>query len=174
MHGVVPMTMDHHPAPFSQHGGAVGAIDAQRARPRMLWPVRPRYSGHVPTWVWLAVLGLCFAAALPVVRAATVTESASELQQLETDRARLQSEIRSLAAHVGQLGSLARVQEQAEERLNMVLARPTAVLEVSISPPARTLPTRFLPHDSDHSASGKTPSRDLTNWQVIADLLILE
>ena len=152
------------------------ASDSYRALPRPILPRRPRYTGRMPAWAWLAVFGLCIAATLPVMRTSSVTESGMELRSLEAERERLHSEIRSLAAHVGQLGSLARVQRQAEERLNMVPARPTVVLDVEQPPPSRTLPARFLPPagrpigGSEHSASAADPSV----WNAIFDVLIFE
>ena len=130
----------------------------------------------MPAWAWLAVFGLCIAATLPVIRTSSVTESGTELRMLEAERERLNSEIRSLAAHVGQLGSLSRVKHQAEERLHMVPARPTSVLEVNLSPPARTLPSRFFP-PSDQVNGGKadsSPLADQSIWGAIVDVLILE
>ena len=149
-------------------------IDAQRARPRMIWPGRRPNAGRVSLWVWLAVLGLGIAAALPVIRTATVTENGTELQLLEEERDRLRSEIRTLAAHVGQLGSLDRVEVEAIERLNMVPVRPTAVLEVDVSPPARRLPTRFLPAPIDAEAVSADAAASSSIWQRFAELLILE
>lgn len=152
------------------------ASDAHHALPRPVLPRRPRYTGRMPAWAWLAVFGLCIAAALPVIRTSSVTESGSELRALEAERERLNSEIRSLAAHVGQLGSLARIQQEAVDRLNMVPARPTVVLEVDQPPPARTLPARFLPSANDagraanHAPTGSTPSV----WRSIFDVLIFE
>ena len=130
----------------------------------------------MPAWAWLAVFGLCIAAALPVIRTSSVTESGTELRALEAEREQLNSEIRSLAAHVGQLGSLARVKEQAVERLNMVPARPTVVLEVSQSPPARTLPARFLPVGSELAGGVEQASADAGTsvWRSIFDVLIYE
>ena len=152
------------------------ASDSYRALPRPILPRRPRYTGRMPAWAWLAVFGLCIAATLPVMRTSSVTESGMELRSLEAERERLHSEIRSLAAHVGQLGSLARVQRQAEERLNMVPARPTVVLDVEQPPPSRTLPARFLPpaarpiSGGEHSSSAADPSV----WNAIFDVLIFE
>lgn len=130
----------------------------------------------MPAWAWLAVFGLCIAATLPVIRVSSVTESGTELRVLEAERERLRSEIRSLAAHIGQLGSLARVKRQAEERLNMVPARPTVVLEVQQPPPARVLPARFLP--PDQWTGGVTPAlAPLDSRSVIGamfDVLIID
>lgn len=152
------------------------ASDAHHALPRPVLPRRPRYTGRMPAWAWLAVFGLCIAAALPVVRTSSVTESGTELRTLEAERERLNSEIRSLAAHVGQLGSLARVQQEAVERLNMVPARPTVVLEVEQPPPARTLPARFLPVGSEPpgGATQSSAELDASVWRSIFDVLIFE
>ena len=130
----------------------------------------------MPAWAWLAVFGLCIAAALPVIRTSSVTESGTELRALEAERERLNSEIRSLAAHVGQLGSLARVQQEAVERLNMVPARPTVVLDVDQPPPARTLPARFVPSWSEPASSTNqsTTEADRSVWRSIFDVLIFE
>ena len=152
------------------------ASDSYRALPRPILPRRPRYTGRMPAWAWLAVFGLCIAATLPVMRTSSVTESGMELRSLEAERERLHSEIRSLAAHVGQLGSLARVQRQAEERLNMVPARPTVVLDVKQPPPSRTLPARFLPPAGQPTgASGDSSSAmGPSVWNAIFDVLIFE
>ena len=152
------------------------ASDSHHALPRPVLPRRPRYTGRMPAWAWLAVFGLCIAATLPVIRTSSVTESGSELRILEAERERLNSEIRSLAAHVGQLGSLARVKHQAEERLNMVPARPTSVLEVKQPPPARTLPSRFLPPSDTAIASQADPTATANQsiWGAIFDVLIFE
>ena len=122
------------------------------------------------------MIGLCIAAALPVIRTSSVTESGAELRALEAERERLNSEIRSLADHVGQLSSLARVKLQAEQRLNMVPARPTVVLEIDEPPPARTLPTRLLPTvPSTSGASAIVDSQpDESIWYRFVDLLVVE
>ncbi len=152
------------------------ASDSHHALPRPILPRRPRYTGRMPAWAWIAVFGLCVAATLPVLRTSSVTESGTELRALEAERERLHSEIRSLVAHVGQLGSLTRVRLQAEERLNMVPARPTVVLDVEQPPPARTLPARLLPLSPLVSAGGDAlaTTTDRTEWSSFFDLLIFE
>ncbi|MXX32387.1 MAG: hypothetical protein F4Z51_09225 [Chloroflexi bacterium] len=148
------------------------ASDAWHALPRPVLPRRPRYTGRMPAWAWLAVIGLCIAAVLPVMRTSSVTESGSELRALEAERERLNSEIRSLAAHVGQLGSLSRIQQQAVERFNMVPARPTIVLDVSQPPPARTMPTRLLPTSGSLDLDFNHSQTDTSVWQTMIDALV--
>ncbi len=150
------------------------ASDAWHALPRPVLPQRPRYTGRMPAWAWLAVIGLCIAAVLPVVRTSSVTESGSELRALEAERERLNSEIRSLAAYVGQLGSLSRIQQQAVERFNMVAARPTVALDVSQPPPARTLPTRFLPKLAGADQDAFESPAGTSFWQATIDALIFD
>jgi len=152
------------------------ASDSHHAQPRPILPRRPHYTGRMPAWAWLAVFGLCIAATLPVIRVSSVTESGTELRILEAERERLRSEIRSLAAHIGQLGSLARVKQQAEERLNMVPARPTIVLEVQQPPPARVLPSRFLPPDqrTNGAAPVSAPKDSQSVMGAMFDVLIID
>ncbi len=150
------------------------ASDAWHALPRPVLPQRPRYTGRMPAWAWLAVIGLCIAAVLPVVRTSSVTESGSELRALEAERERLNSEIRSLAAYVGQLGSLSRIQQQAVERFNMVAARPTVALDVSQPPPARTMPTRFLPKSAGAGQDAFESRAGTSFWQATIDALIFD
>ncbi len=159
------------------------AKDGHRALPRPMLPERHRYTGRMPAWAWIVLFGLLIGLALPVFRTSSVTESASELRALEAERERLTSEIRSLAAHVGQLGSLARIQQQAVERLRMVNAMPTTVLEVDSTPPARTLPARFLPA-ADSSGAGRPlaggarlePDSHAARpvWRAILDVLVFD
>lgn len=153
---------------------ASAASDAWHARPGPVLPKRSRYTGRMPAWAWLTVIGLCIAAVLPVVRSSSVTESGTELRVLEAERERLNSEIRSLAAHVGQLGSLARIQQQAVERFNMVPARPTIVLEVDLPPPARTMPTRFLPLPDERGGSAADLSIEHSFWRATIDALVFD
>ena len=150
------------------------ASDAWHALPHPVLPQRPRYTGRMPAWAWLAVIGLCIAAVLPVVRTSSVTESGSELRALEAERERLNSEIRSLAAYVGQLGSLSRIQQQAVERFNMVAARPTVALDVSQPPPARTMPTRFLPVSAGAGQDAFESPAGTSFWQATIDALIFD
>ena len=147
--------------------------ETHRAWPRMLLPTRHRYTGRMPAWAWITLIGLCIAAALPVVRTSSITESGMELRALEAERERLTSEIRSLAAHVGQLGSLSRVQQQAQERMRMVPAQPTVVLELSESPPAPTLPERLLP-SAEHSAAEPAQRTQRSVWRTVFELLVFE
>lgn len=122
----------------------------------------------MPAWVWILIVGLCVAASLPVLQSSSATETGSRLIALEAERERLRSELRTLAAHVGELASLNRIEVDARTRLRMVDATPTVRLEVGHPPPARVMPSRYLP----------TPERvehyEPPRWQAWLDLLIAD
>lgn len=122
----------------------------------------------MPAWVWILILGLCVAASLPVLQSSNATETGARLAALEGERERLRSELRTLAAHVGGLASLSRIEHDARTRLRMVDATPTVRLEVDHPPPARLVPSRYLP------APTVAVQSDPPRWQALLDLLILD
>jgi cell division protein FtsL len=136
-------------------------------RSQALRQVQPVQRGRLPAAIWLGVIGIAFAAFLPVLQTSDATSAGSAAHELERARDRLQAEVRLLASQVGELTALSRVERVARERLGLVPARPTVALEVEPSPPARLLPARFLP----------TRSLDLREalpwWQSLFDVLVL-
>lgn len=147
------------------------AIDVGAHLPRPSLPARPRYTGRMPAWGWLAIFGLCIAAVLPVLQSSNVTESGAQLLALEAERERLKSDVRSLATHVGALGSLTRVEEQAKARLNMVRATPTVIITVDHPAPARVMPSRFLPY---REPAVVAPTAAPSGWTALLELLIVD
>ncbi len=136
------------------------AAPAARIQRRLL--PHPR----MPAWAWILLLGLCVAASLPVLQSSNAAETGSRLIALEAERDRLHSERRALAAYVGRLASLSRIEQHARGRLRMVDAPPTVTLEVEHAPPPRVMPSRFLP------ASERVLDREAPRWQALLDLLI--
>ncbi len=147
------------------------AIDVGAHLPTPTLPTRPRYSGRMPAWAWIAIFGLCIAAVLPVIQSSNITESGAELLALEAEREQLKSDVRSLATHVGTLGSLTRVEEQARARLNMVRAKPTIIINVDHPAPARVMPSRFLPH---HDARQGASKPETSGWVGLLELFIFD
>ena len=137
------------------------------ARSRSLERVRPLQRSGLPLAVWIAVLGIAVAAFLPVLQTSDATAAAAEVRTLERGRARLQAEVRLLASQVGELTALARVEQVAVERLDMVPARPTVVLTVEHLPPPRLLPARFLPQRDIELETA------LPWWQSLFGVLVL-
>ncbi len=151
--------------------GVSPAFDVGAHLPKPSLPARPRYTGRMPAWGWIAIFGLCIAAVLPVIQSSNVAESGAELLALEAERERLKSEVRSLATHVGKLGSLTRVAEEAQARLNMVRADPTVIVTVDHPAPARVMPSRFLPH---HEPVIRAPQSESSGWSALLGLLIFD
>lgn len=123
---------------------------------------------RLPLWAWVSIFGLCFAAVLPVLQTSGQTEAGQRLLELEAQRETLRSGVRGLAAEVGSLASLSRIEREARLRLGMVAAPPTRVIQVDHAPPERTLPSRFSPVFERESES-RTPA-----WQALAELLIID
>ena len=123
---------------------------------------------RLPVWAWIVIATLCVAAVLPVVQSSNATETGARLIALEAERERMRSEIRHLSAHVGELASLSRVELHARGRLRMVDATPTVTVEVDRAPPARVVPSRFLP------ASEPVERQERARWQALLDFLIIE
>lgn len=123
---------------------------------------------RMPAWVWILLVGLCLAASLPVLQSSNATETGARLIALEAERERVRSELRTLAAHVGELASLNRIEQDARIRLRMVDATPTVRLEVDQPPPARVMPSRYLP--VPEPVAYHEPPR----WQAWLDLLIAD
>lgn len=154
-------------APAASVGASVEE-GVQRGARRAFAQRRLLPQARMPAWVWILIIGLCVAASLPVLQSSNATETGARLAALEAERERLRSELRTLSAHVGELASLNRIEHDARTRLRMVEATPTVRLEVDHSPPARLVPSRYLP-----APTAATPS-DSPRWQALLDLLILD
>lgn len=151
--------------------GVSPPFDVGAHLPEPTLPTRPRYTGRMPAWAWIAIFGLCIAAVLPVIQSSNVTESGAELLALEAEREQLKSDVRSLATHVGTLGSLTRIEEQAKARLNMVRAEPTVILTVDHPAPARVMPSRFLPN---YDAVATPPRSAPSGWLGLLEFFIFD
>ena len=137
---------------------------ARRAAMRVPPPIR---RARLPLWVWVGVVGLAIAAALPVLQSSDATATGAALRDLERQRAAAQAEVRELASQVGELTSLDRVAAVAKTRLGLTPARPTVLLTVDTAPPERLLPARFLPRREAVVPEGATW------WQRLLDVLIV-
>ena len=147
-----------------------GAVDDGRGlgllQPLAKLPTPSVGGAKMPAWAWLAIIGFCIAAALPVVQSSNVTESGARLLQLEAERERLKSDVRQLSAHLGELASLGRIEAEAQSRINMVHASPTIVIDVDAPPPAQVMPSRYLP------VIETEPQSEPPSWQGVLDFLI--
>ncbi|MXY80191.1 MAG: hypothetical protein F4Y94_11050 [Chloroflexi bacterium] len=137
---------------------------ARRAAMRVPPPIR---RARLPLWIWVGVVGLATAAALPVLQSSDATATGAELRALERHRAAAQAEVRALASQVGELTSLERIAVVAETRLGLTPARPTVLLTVDTPPPERLLPARFLPRRAEAAPP------DAAWWQRLLEMLIV-
>jgi hypothetical protein len=154
------------PLPGLKAGPGLG-IRSGSLGSRALRRVHPVQRGRLPIAVWIGVIGIAFAALLPVLQTSDATSAAASQRGLERDRARLQAEVRLLASQVGELSALNRVADVAQTRLNLVPARPTVVLTVKETPPPRLLPARFLPQQDLELVE------TLPWWQTLFDVFVL-
>jgi hypothetical protein len=122
---------------------------------------------RLPMWVWVGVVGLALAAALPVLQSSDATATGATVRQMERQRAGAQAQVRQMASQVGELTSLEHVAAVAKERLGLTPARPTVVLHVDTPPPERLLPARFLPR-RDQVAEAIP-----TWWKRLLDVVIV-
>lgn len=148
------------------HRTSAGGLQIPLAR-RAALQVRPMRRTRLPFWVWLGLLGIAFAALLPVLQLSDVTQAGANVRELERERAGLQAEVRLLASQVGELAALSRVEEAATRRLGLTPARPTTILSVDTPPPSRLLPTRLLPRRDNPVV------RTLPWWQQVLNVLIV-
>ena len=123
--------------------------------------------GRIPLWAWVGMVGLAFAALLPILQSSAATKSGAQQQTLEGERSALQAEVRLLASKVGELAALNRIGEVASDRLGLTQAQPTTVLSVDTPPPVQLVPTRYLP-------SRDIPvNHEIPTWVRWMEILIL-
>ena len=96
----------------------------------------------------LALAGVMVAGAalLPVVQSSKATTTGYEIRRLEGQKADLQAALYNAQTDIAELGSLARIDREARERLGMVPPSRTIVVNVAEPAPAeRQVPARYLP-----------------------------
>lgn len=96
----------------------------------------------------LALAGVMVAGAalLPVVQSSKATTTGYEIRRLEAQKADLQAALYNAQTDIAGLGSLARIDREARERLGMVAPSRSVVVQVAEPAPAeRQVPARYLP-----------------------------
>ena len=90
---------------------------------------------------------------LPVMQSSDETAQGYRIRALEQQQVDLEAKIYSTQSDIAQLGSLARIDDEARNRLGMVPADRTTGVDVSVpAPAARTVPSRYLPASSTPAA----------------------
>jgi len=117
--------------------------------------------------ITLALVAL--AILLPVMQSSDETAQGYRIRALEQQRVDLEAQIYSTQSEIAQLGSLARIDNEARNRLGMVPADRTLAVTVSVPAPAtHPLPNRYL--QPVGPAAAAAPS---SFWQRLLHLLPL-
>jgi len=117
--------------------------------------------------ITLALVAL--AVLLPVMQSSDETSQGYRIRALEQQRLDLEAKIYSSQSDIAQLGSLARIDNEARNRLGMVPADRTLGVSVSVPVPAtHSLPNRYL--QPVGPAAAAAPS---SFWQRLIHLLPL-
>lgn len=134
------------------------------ALPRSLPLALPGRGMVLAGLVGLALLGL-----FPVLQSSGATTAGFTVQELESRREELRSEISNVENEVGYYSSLNYIQYEAENRLGMV--QPTTRLFVPVgtpAPPLERLPARYQPR-AEFEDKAAAPW-----WQPLADLFAFD
>jgi cell division protein FtsL len=119
----------------------------------------------LPIVLLAAAMLVGLAALLPLVQTSGATTTAGHIRQLEQERADWQAQLREQELRVAQLGSLARIEKEARERLKMV--PPTDIRYIRVDAPApapHRLPSRFWTEEEESSTAGSSLWQDLAGW----------
>ena len=145
----------------------VHAHPAASARER----AAPRSEGWqpgLPSLVITCVVVIGLAGLLPLLLSSRVIHTSEDIRQMEGVRNDWQARIQELQAEIAVLGSLDRIEKEAQQRLGMV--PPEDTLYVTIDQPApekQVIPLRFLLPKEDQS------HQDSSWWESILDMFHL-
>ncbi len=121
------------------------AVEAE-PRPDRREQERPRLLGLTGVGFAVVVAAGMAVAVLPVAQNSSATTAGQEVRALERRRSDLQASIYNMQNDVAQLGSLARIDREARERLGMVPANRSVIVQVpEVGPAQRDVPARYLP-----------------------------
>ncbi|MBI1885079.1 MAG: septum formation initiator family protein [Chloroflexi bacterium] len=122
-------------------------------------------SPSLPILLTAAALVVGLAALLPVVQFSGATTTNANVQQLERRDADWVARVQELEIDVASLGSLARIEKEARERLGMVTPSETVYITVPVlGPEPPKLPSRFLPPEEKPHASTASWWDNLFGW----------
>jgi hypothetical protein len=119
----------------------------------------------LPFVLLVAAMLVGVAALLPLVQTSGATTTAGRVRLLEQEREDWQAQLREQEIRVAGLGSLARIEKEARERLKMV--PPTDVRYIPVDAPApapHRLPSRFLAEQPEQSDAGSSLWEDIAGW----------
>jgi cell division protein FtsL len=113
----------------------------------------------------IAAVLVGIAALLPLVQNSLATSTGGSISRLEQEREDWKARLNEQEIQVAQLGSLARIEREARERLKMV--EPAEVNYLSVDAPApapHKLPSRYLPPEPPQPETGSSLWEDALGW----------
>ena len=121
-------------------------------------------------WIIAGIAVLGISAVLPVVQDSTATSQGFQIQTMQADNTKLESQISQTEADVAALTSLARIQRRANEIGLIPGQKPIYVTITTPGPAPAKLPAEYLPGASQSQAgpdswwrpsnsSGQSPTR---------------
>lgn len=114
-----------------------------------------------------ALLLVAVAILLPVVQSSDEAAEGYRIAALEQQRADLEARIYNAQSDIAQLGSLARIDGEARDRLGMVPATSAVSVAVSMPrPDTRAIPNGYLP-----SSAPPPPAMHDSFWKKLVRLL---
>jgi hypothetical protein len=121
--------------------------------------------GSMPAVLAIAAIIVGLAAMLPLVQSSGSTSTAGNISALQQERQDWQARLQEQELKVAQLGSLARIDQEARTRLKMEPPKDVRYIRVDAPAPApHRLPSRFLPQPKPESHAGSSLWDDVVGF----------
>lgn len=142
-----------------------------RPLPRVATPrTRPAAPRSVPAlgrpnwWVWCGIAIVGLSALVPVLQSSTVTSEGFSMQRSQADVSRLNAQISILESEIGEMTSLNRIEQRAQE-LGLQPATNPTFLHVDVAGPAPAkIPASYLPAPSTTQEAPASWWQSLFSW----------
>ena len=119
---------------------------------------------NIPVILILVTLVVGIAALLPLVQTSLATSTGGNVSRLEQLREDWQARLHEQELTIAELGSLNRIEREAEERLNMV--KPVSVTYLRVDAPApapQRIPSRYL-SEEEGPVEGESLWEEFFGW----------
>ena len=119
---------------------------------------------NIPVILILVTLVVGIAALLPLVQTSLATSTGGNVARLEQLREDWQTRLHEQEVNVAELGSLSRIESEAQERLKMVAPDSVTYLLVDAPAPApRGIPSRYL-SEEEGPVEGESLWEEFFGW----------
>jgi cell division protein FtsL len=141
---------------YPQHAGTAHERAAPRSEGRQL---------SLPSLVTICIVVIGLAGLSPLILSSRLVSTSSDVQQLERARNNWEARLQELEAEIASLGSLARIEKEARERLGMVPPTETAYVVVDVpAPEDQLVPLRFLPPPKEEPRPNDSLWEKILGW----------